>query len=192
LLKKFSNDEKTKMNFIIFDLEATCWRGRPPGYVQEIIEIGAVKMNGFGEITDQFNRFVKPILYPNLSAFCQELTSITQAQVNRASKFDAVIEDFQDWIDIYEESYLLCSWGKFDKTALINDCELHDIDSDWVEEHINVKKQYQTIKKLSKPRGLRSAVEKEGFDFTGIHHRGISDAENLAKIFGKYLDEWRF
>lgn len=180
------------MNFIIYDLEATCWRGRPPGYIQEVIEIGAVKMNGFGEIESTFNRFVKPIVNPNLSAFCKELTSITQEQINRASKFDRVIEDFQDWINIFEDSYLLCSWGKFDQTALIRDCQLHSVETDWLDEYINLKAQYQSIKRLNNPRGLRKAVEKEGFEFTGIQHRGISDAENLAKVFRKYLDEWQF
>lgn len=180
------------MNFIIYDLEATCWRGRPPGYVQEVIEIGAVKMNGFGEIEDKFCRFIRPEVNPVLSSFCRELTSITQEQVNRANKFESVIEDFQDWINIFEDNYLLCSWGNFDKTALINDCERVGVEADWLEEHINVKKQYQRLKGLKNPRGLRKAVEKEGFEFTGIHHRGISDAENLAKVFGKYLDEWQF
>lgn len=180
------------MNFIIYDLEATCWKGRPPGHIQEVIEIGAVKVNGFGEVIDKFNRFIKPKYNPTLSAFCRELTSITQEQINMASKFVAVIEDFQDWINIFEENYLLCSWGNFDKTALIKDCKLHEEDFEWLESHINLKRQYQEIKRLSKPRGLRRAVEKEGFEFTGIHHRGISDAENLAKIFRKYLDEWRF
>ena len=180
------------MNFIIYDLEATCWMGRPPGYVQEVIEIGAVKMNGFGEITDKFCRFIRPVVNPILSSFCRELASITQQQVNRASKFESVIEDFQDWIDIFEENYLLCSWGDFDKVALERDCERHDMDFDWLSEHINVKRQYQEIKGLVNPRGLRKAVEKEGFDFTGTPHRGISDAENLAKVFGKYLDEWRY
>lgn len=180
------------MNFIIYDLEATCWLGRPPGYVQEVIEIGAVKMNGYGEITDKFCRFIRPVVNPILSSFCRELTSITQEQVNRASKFESVIEDFQDWIDIFEENYLLCSWGNFDRVALERDCERNDMDWDWLSEHINVKQQYHEIKRLSSPRGLRKAVEKEGFDFTGTPHRGISDAENLAKVFGKYLDEWRF
>ena len=180
------------MNFIIYDLEATCWRGRPPGYIQEVIEIGAVKVNGFGEILDKFCRFIRPVENPTLSSFCRELTSISQEQVNRASKFESVIEDFQDWIDIFEEPYLLCSWGNFDKFALIKDCERNDLDANWLEEHINVKRQYQELKRLNNPRGLRTAVEKEGFDFTGIHHRGISDAENLTKVFVKYLDEWQF
>ena len=180
------------MNFIIFDLEATCWQGRPRTMVQEIIEIGAVKINRYGEVTGVYNRFVRPILNPRLSAFCQELTTIDQDDVDRAKPFPDVIEDFQDWAEIFEEDYLLCSWGNFDRRMLIQDCRLHHLEEDWVDAHINLKRQYQELKKLSRPRGLRRAVEAEGFDFTGTHHRGMDDAENLAKIFGKYLDEWRY
>lgn len=180
------------MNFIIYDLEATCWDGRPNTMVPEIIEIGAIRVNGYGEFLGSFNKFVKPILNPRLSIFCKDLTSIEQKDVDRSSKFPDVIEEFQEWAEIFYEDYQLCSWGDFDKKMLIQDCELHDMEFEWVEHHINIKKQYKEIKRLPKPRGLKSAVEKEGFEFTGIHHRGISDAENLAKVFLKYIDEWRF
>lgn len=181
------------MNFIIFDLEATCWKGKPQSKTQETIEIGALLINGYGEeVKGSYNRFIKPVLNPYLSYYCTELTSIEQEQVNRAEKFDRVIEEFQDWAEIFYDDYMLCSWGDFDKKILINDCELHNIEDYWLDNHINLKRQYQEIKRLSKPRGLKSSVEKEGFDFTGIHHRAISDAENLAKLFVKYLDEWRF
>lgn len=179
------------MNFIVFDLEATCWKGRPPSKVQEIIEIGAVRINRYGEVLGTFNRFVRPILSPNLSAFCQELTSIRQEDVDRADNFPEVVEDFQDWAEVFFEEYVFCSWGNFDRKMLVQDCLLHGLDHDWVDPHINLKQQYHDIKRLRRRRGLHSAVEAEGFEFTGIHHRGIDDAENLAKIFGKYLDEWQ-
>lgn len=180
------------MNFIVFDLEATCWQGRPRSMIQEIIEIGAIKMNPYGEVTGTFNQFIRPILNPRLSAFCQELTTIEQEDIDRAKSFPDVIEHFQDWAEIFDEDYLLCSWGNFDRQMLIQDCRLHRMEEDWAEEHINLKRQYQELKKLRRPWGLRRAVESEGFEFTGVHHRGIDDAENLAKIFGKYLDEWRY
>jgi 3'-5' exoribonuclease 1 len=181
------------MNFIIFDLEATCWNGSAMGKVSEIIEIGAIRMNGFGEITGEYNRFVKPILNPRLSPYCRELTTIEQYNVDRAKKFDVVIEEFQDWIGHLDgEDYLLCSWGAFDRKMLIQDCILYDLEPEWAEEHIDLKGQYQQIRKLSKPHGLKKAIEKNGFEFEGIHHRAISDALNLSKIFKEYLDEWMY
>jgi inhibitor of KinA sporulation pathway (predicted exonuclease) len=160
--------------------------------VPEIIEIGALRINYYGEILDTFNRFVQPILNPKLSYFCTDLTTIEQINIDRSKKFPDVIDDFQEWAEIDYEDYLLCSWGNFDKKMLIQDCELHDIESDWVDKHINLKRQYHEIKRLRKMRGLKYAVEKEGFDFDGTHHRGIDDAKNLAKLFVKFRDEWRY
>ncbi len=162
--------------------------------VQEIIEIGAVRINSFGEVEDTFNRFVKPVINPNLSLFCRQLTTIEQEKINRAAIFPKVIDDFQDWAGIFddEEDYLLCSWGNFDRKMLVQDCQLHRIESDWTTPHINLKRQYHDMKRLGRTRGLKSAVSVEGFDFTGQPHRGIDDALNLAKIFVKYLDEWEY
>jgi inhibitor of KinA sporulation pathway (predicted exonuclease) len=159
---------------------------------QEIIEIGAFRLDRYGELQGEFNRFVRPILNPYLSPFCQELTTISQAEVDRADTFPEVIEVFQDWALIFEEEYLLCSWGNFDKQQLIQDCRLHDLDEDWVSPHINLKRQYQEIKRLSRPRGLKRSVAAEGFEFTGTHHRAIDDADNLVKVFRSHLDEWRY
>lgn len=178
------------MNYIIYDLEATCWDGNPPELRQEIIEIGAYKISRFGEVLDSFSRFVKPQINPFLSPFCLRLTHIEQSDINKANSFPSVVEDFQDWIGIYDDEYILASWGKYDQKQFNMDCELHRIESDWTEAHINLKQQYAHIKKLSKQIGLAKAVRTEGFEFTGTQHRAIFDAENLAKIFMKYIEEW--
>ncbi len=177
------------MKYIIYDLEATCWRGRPPGGVNEIIEIGAVAVNRFGELLGSFEAFIKPTINPILSGFCKELTSISQKQIDRAKHYPIVIEQFKDWIDI-DEDYMLCSWGKFDKQIIIKNCNVHKLDYDWVSSYLNVKDAYHENRGITPHRGLKATVKKEGFEFTGVHHRAISDAENLAKIFVKYIDEW--
>ncbi len=179
------------MNYIVFDLEATCWQSHQRYKEQETIEIGAFLVNPYGEVLRSYNRFIQPILHPRLSAYCTELTTIKQENVDRARKFGKVIEEFQDWADIFEENYMLCSWGGFDQKILIHDCELHDIECDWLEHFIDLKQQYREIKRLKKPIGLKAAIRHEGHEFDGAHHRAISDAENLVKIFVDYLDEWR-
>lgn len=178
------------MKYIIFDLEASCWLGRPPHGVNEIIEIGAVKVNDYGEVVSTFIRFVKPTINPTLSDFCKKLTSISQENVDKSKTFPAIIQEFQDWIGIDEESYVLISWGKYDKTQLHDDCILHKLDTEWLDHHYNLKPAYRALKNLKDEPGLKKAVKLEGFEFTGIHHRAISDAENLAKIFIKYFKEW--
>jgi len=178
------------MNYIIYDLEATCWENMPPGYVQETIEIGAFRINHFGEIRGKFNRFIRPVVHPTLSPFCRQLTSITQHDVSRARTFPEVIEEFRDWAYLEEEDYTLCSWGNFDRKMFEADCRLHRLDADWAAHHVNLKEQYRIMKRMKTGIGLKKAIEKEDILFTGVHHRGISDAENLVKLFLKYLGHW--
>lgn len=178
------------MNYILYDLEATCWLGRPPKGIQEIIEIGAVKVNGYGEVVSEFNKFVRPTVNTRLSSFCTRLTTITQKDVDRANTFPKVAEEFKDWIGVYDEDFTLGSWGIFDIQMLRKDCELHKMETDWLSNFIDVKEQYRVIKNLEKGTGLKNTTRHEGFEFTGKHHRAISDAQNLAKIFIKYLDDW--
>jgi inhibitor of KinA sporulation pathway (predicted exonuclease) len=157
--------------------------------VNEIIEIGAYKINEYGEVLAVFNKFVKPTVNPVLSDFCKKLTTIKQNEVDASRTFPKIIQEWQDWIDI-DEDYRLASWGKFDIQLLRNDCNLHKLDSDWLNHNINVKGQYHEIKGEHKLTGLKNTIKHEGMEFTGIHHRAISDAENLAKIFIKYIDDW--
>jgi 3'-5' exoribonuclease 1 len=178
------------LNYIIFDLEASCWLGRPPHGVNEIIEIGAVKINDYGEVVSTFTKFVKPTVNPILSDFCRKLTSISQADIDRSKTYPSVIQEFQDWIGIDEESYWLISWGKYDRQQLAADCQLHKLEEEWLDFHFNLKPAYKNLKNLKDEPGLKKAVKLEGFEFTGIHHRAISDAENTAKIFIKYFKEW--
>jgi 3'-5' exoribonuclease 1 len=179
------------MNYIIYDLEATCWEGSPPDMEPEIIEIGAYRVNEFGELRGKFSRFVRPVIHPTLSNFCRQLTTINQVDVNRAQQFPAVIEEFQEWALVWEEDYLLCSWGSFDRKMLIKDCKLHRLDHEWAEQHVNLKEQYRALHRLRDSVGLQRALRRENMPFTGVPHRGISDAENLTKIFLEYLGQWK-
>lgn len=180
------------VNYIVFDLEATCWETPPPGYEQEIIEIGAIRINQYGEVRGSFDRFVQPLRHPRLSLYCRNLTNITQRDIDRADDFETVIDEFIEWGHIDDESYTLISWGNFDKKMLAQDCIRFKLDYEWAFQHINLKESYRLLTRKKKAMGLRKACEREGIDFTGMQHRAISDAENLAKLFLKHLGLWSF
>lgn len=178
------------MNYIIVDLEATCWN--PKGNHQnEIIEIGAVKIDEYQDVISEFSEFIKPIINPTLSEFCTELTSITQEDVDNSSLFPEVIKRFRQWIG-EDEEFLLCSWGHYDKGQFKKDCELHKLGTNWLEYHISLKHQYAELANLRKGGiGMEKALLREGFSLDGTHHRGIDDAQNITKIFLKYFDLWK-
>jgi 3'-5' exoribonuclease 1 len=178
------------MKYIIVDLEATCWEKRDKS-PNEIIEIGAVCINESKEIIGQFNQFVKPVVHSILSDFCIDLTSITQNQVDEVAIFPAVLNDFQSWILNFSDEYILCSWGFYDQVQFKNDCERHGLDISWLQNHISLKHQYAVIRHTCS-MGMKNALKNEKITLEGIHHRGIDDAKNIAKIFVKLFDKWDF
>lgn len=179
------------MNYIIFDLEATCWEGVRTDK-NEIIEIGALLINEQIEIVSEFEQFVKPVKNPILSDFCTELTSIQQRDVDNAPYFDEALKLFKEWFQADKEPYLLCSWGFYDRKQLRSDCEIYGLDDKWTKPHISLKHQHAKIKGLKRAIGMKTALEEEGFELDGTHHRGIDDARNIAKIFLKYFDKWEY
>lgn len=179
------------MNYIILDLEATCWNDKGVKRQNEIIEIGALKLNAQGETISEFSAFVKPTLNPELSDFCTELTTITQDDVDTAQDYPAVEEEFKQWINV-NEPYFLCSWGQYDKNQFLKDCELHGRSTDWLDPHTSIKHQYTKIKGLKRHIGMKGALWMEGIELKGTHHRGIDDARNIAEIFRANFGSWNF
>lgn len=172
----------SERHFIIYDLEATCWRSPKPKQV-EVIEIGAVKVNEQLEIIDEFCSFVKPTLHPKISPFCTKLTSITQRDVDPAGHFDEVVLDFEEWINPKEVRAVLMSWGEFDKRQLLLDARLHQLDLPWLRYHACLQMHYSRWKGSKNQIGLKNAMKLEGLEYSGTQHRAIEDARNMARLF---------
>lgn len=180
------------MKFVVLDLEATCWEKKKKGQVNEIIEIGALLLDENGGLISEFEQFIKPQVNPTLSEFCTELTTIRQEDVDAAQAFPEVLNAFHEWFGMAEGNYVLGSWGFYDKIQFTKDCNLHGLPTEWLERHVSIKHQHKEICGLTKPLGMRKALEVEGFELDGTHHRGIDDARNIAKIFRKYLKLWAY
>ena len=169
-------------HFIIYDLEATCWRGHRPRKV-EVIEIGAVKVDENLEVIDEFCLFVRPLLHPEVSKFCTQLTSIKQSDVDRAEGFDEVILEFEEWMRPSEVRTVLMSWGEFDKRQLLQDADLHEMELPWLRYHACLQQHYSKWKGSKNQIGLKNALELEGLQYAGTQHRAIEDARNMARLF---------
>lgn len=179
------------MNYVVLDLEATCW-DQWEKRQNETIEIGAILINDEKEIISEFQRFIKPLRFPKLSDFCKELTTIKQTDIDQASHFYEVIEAFKKWFDCAKGDYILCSWGFYDKKQFANDCDLNNLDKSWLKPHISLKHQHGKLKNLPRPIGMKRALQLEKMEIEGTHHRGIDDARNISKLFLKYFDKWEF
>lgn len=169
--------------YLIVDLEATCCdKNSFPRYEMETIEIGAVMVENENlAVVDEFECFIRPVRNRTLTDFCTKLTSITQSQVDDAHEYPLAIKEFRRWLDKYS-GYVFCSWGDYDRKQLIQDSEFHRVGYPLDVEHVNIKKMFSINQGLKKRLGMDGALAKAGLKLIGIHHRGIDDARNMARL----------
>ncbi|PKK86558.1 MAG: 3'-5' exonuclease [Thermoplasmata archaeon HGW-Thermoplasmata-1] len=178
------------MNYIIFDLEATCWDTEDEDRPNETIEIGAVKLDDNLNTVSEFDIFIKPVMNPTLSEFCKKLTSISQKDIDDADTFPKAVERFREWVCTGDD-YILCSWGRYDKFQLAHDCGLHGLDSSWITDYYVSIKHIYAKKTKSKRVGFNRVLQQCGLEFEGTPHRGIDDAKNIARVFVQKFEIFR-
>ncbi len=172
--------------YAVIDLEATCSDDKSiPRSKCEIIEIGAVLVDaGSLEWLEEFQEFVKPVLYPTLTNFCTKLTTITQAEVDSADGFASVLARLAPWFA--DGKTLFCSWGDYDKNQFALDAKLHKVSLPFSAGHLNLKRAFSDRRTAERGEcekfGNREAMELVGVEATGVHHRGIDDARNIARL----------
>lgn len=183
-----------KHSYLVVDLEATCSKdGAVPRHQMEIIEIGAVMVDGEHlEPIEDWQSFVRPVRHPTLTPFCTELTSITQAQVDAAPGFVEVIEAFTRWFAGVANAGagwpVFCSWGDYDRHQFEQDARHHGIAYPMPAEHINVKRAFSRALGTTRKFGMAGALRQVGLTLVGTHHRGIDDARNIAKLLPYALE----
>jgi inhibitor of KinA sporulation pathway (predicted exonuclease) len=173
----------TNEHYLIVDLEATCSDdGRVPPHEMEIIEIGGVMQSARTfEVESEFQTFVRPVRHSELTQFCTELTGITQEKLTNALSFREAIEAMKEWMYPFRDA-LFCSWGDYDRKQFLQDCEFHRVAYPFRSGHLNLKAADSSVLGRKKKLGIGDAVRHLGMEFEGMHHRGLDDARNIARI----------
>ncbi|MCE9573085.1 MAG: exonuclease domain-containing protein [Deltaproteobacteria bacterium] len=171
--------------YLVVDLEATCDdHGAVPRHESEIIEIGAVLVDGKHlRPVAELMTFVRPVLHPGLTAFCTELTTITQDQVDDAPTFPAAAAR----LAAFGAGALFCSWGNYDRNQLAADAARHGLASPLGPDHLNVKQLFADRLGVRRGLGTHAAMARVGLRPEGTHHRGIDDARNIARLLAVAL-----
>jgi 3'-5' exoribonuclease 1 len=165
--------------YLVVDLEATCDDlGSVPRHESEIIEIGAVLVDGRSLATiAELMLFVRPRLHP-ITPFCTRLTTITPAHVEHALSFPAAAAR----LAAFGAGALFCSWGAYDRNQLAADAARHGVAPPLVPDHWNLKTAFARAVGLRRGLGTYSAFARVGLAPEGTHHRGIDDARNIARL----------
>jgi 3'-5' exoribonuclease 1 len=169
-------------HYLVVDLEATCCdRKTIPSSKREIIEIGAVMIDRNFNLLSEFQTFVRPVRFATLTAFCTELTTITQSDVDAAPTYCEAIQAFQIWMQDYP-NLVFCAWGDFDRRQIRQDCKFHQVPNPIDMTCLNIKTMFARSQNLPGTYGMDEALKRAEIPLVGTHHRGIDDARNIAKL----------
>lgn len=108
------------MNYIVLDLE---WNQSPRGkegavdhFPFEVIEIGAVKLDGTRKQIGEFHQLISPSVYSQIHYKILEVTHLDMKTLQREGvPFEEAIERFLNWCG---EDYRFVTWGSMDLTEL--------------------------------------------------------------------------
>ena len=105
------------MNYVVFDLEWNQgWNSNDDGNPLpfEIIEIGAVKLDGGMNEISRFHEIIKPVVYPKLYRHTKKVIALTQSDLRHGRDFRSVAREFLSWCEGDGDGFIFCTWGSSD------------------------------------------------------------------------------
>jgi inhibitor of KinA sporulation pathway (predicted exonuclease) len=182
-----ASDLAARGEILVIDVEATCWQGLPPpGEQSEIIEIGLCVLDlATRERSGRVSLLVRPER-SRVSAFCTELTTLTQEEVDGGILFVEACERLRTQYRSRERTW--ASYGAYDRNQFERQCEAFGVEYPFGPEHVNVKALLAERLGLAKQVGMAAGLRKLALPLEGTHHRGGDDARNIAAILARL---WR-
>lgn len=180
------------MHYIIMDLEWNNTYGRKiSGFINEIIEVGAVKLDEELNVIDTFTSLIRVQIGKKLRGSVKRLTNITNEDLNTGMQFIQVFEAFKQWIGPDEN--ILLTWGDGDIRVLIDNYRyLNGTETiPFMSNYADLQKLFQIVYKTSasKQIGLICGAQLIGLDSEKYaNHRGLDDSMLSAEIFIKCFD----
>ena len=185
------------MYYIIFDFE---WNNAysyiTHNFMNEIIEIGAVKLDEKLNIVDTFKQMIYPELTKKISGRCKKLTGITNEELKENGiSFNRAFADFARWGA--GENNVFMSWSNSDLYVLSGNFLQHNgsCKVDFMPNYCDVQKYCMSfIKRDEEHKNNQIALSKCAEEF-GVEvdieklHRALADCYVTAECFKKVYDK---
>lgn len=174
----------------VFDLEFTAWECSMathwlrPGEFKEVVQIGAVRLDGDFNIVAEFDVLVRPRINSHLSHYFETLTGITNEDVARSG---------QDFATAYARFAGFAGTGPIaafghDEWVLEENIRLYGLtDCAKLPDFVDLRGWF--AERGVDPRGLHSCDigPKLGVPFAGRAHNALDDARSVAAGMGAML-----
>ena len=146
-------------------------------------------MNESYTILDEFKTYVRPE-YGMIDPFIEQLTGISQADVDTAPTTEEVLRAFATWLP--EDAYVV-SWSENDAVQLERELDAKKIDLpelDWyLDEWIDCQAMFGERMNSMRNYKLSEALNIAQIPFESGEHDALVDARNTALLFAKMETE---
>lgn len=185
------------MAFIIIDLEFNNLSGIHKYYpniyneipnlkkldlVNEIIEIGAIKLDLYMKPLRQLKVYIKPSVIPVINPKILEITKIDKSDLENGVTFKEAINKLRDMVD---DGDIICSWAKDDIAEIIrNSKHFKYNDLSWIKKYLDIQEYTTKILAQKKILSLKNALQhlKIKIDDEKLHD-ALNDAIYTSYVF---------
>lgn len=180
------------MQYIVVDLE---WNGsyskKAHGYFNEIIEVGAVRVDEQMRLVDTFHATIKPVVSKKLSTIVTDLTNITAEELEDGTTFTAMLRQLARWIG--NEPAAILTWSTTDLLVLMENCRYFTGRQEipFLRNYMDfqVYAQQRMGVETSQQLGLAKAGELLGIPEDNMSlHRALDDSKLTAAILQKVYE----
>jgi len=175
------------MVYVILDLEWNSVYGpKIRGFLNEIIEIGAVMLDENMQEIDSFSVLVKPQIGKRLQPRTKKLTHISREELAGGQPLDQAVADFRAWLG--ERKHVVLSWGDGDIRVLLANTRYHSGKRhlSYIQRYADLQEYFRHRMNTSKAQqiGLAAAGELIGLGTAGYDmHRAADDSRFAAACF---------
>ena len=184
------------MNYIVIDLEWNgSWSKKAHGYFNEIIEVGAVKVDEDMRVLDEFRAAIKPVVSKKLSSIVTDLTNITAEELEDGTTFAGMMRQLIKWMG--KEPATVLTWSTTDLLVLMENCRYF-----YGKQEIPFLKNYMDFQVYAQEKmgvdtsqqlGLARAGEMLGIPEDDMSlHRALDDSKLTAAILQKVYEKESF
>ena len=182
------------MKYIVLDLEWNSPEHRnrlvkePIVFQGEIIQIGAVMLNEQMEEIGSFEAKIRPEFYKRINRKIEELTGITDKDLENALLFTDAINNFKNWCG---DDSILLTWGSCDVQMLEDNLIMYDMDYRWIPEEFDAQLMFD-FQETMEDRNYSLDYAVYYFGIRGIKaHDALNDARDTAAVIRKLdLDDF--
>ena len=125
--------------------------------INEIIEIGAIKVDMYMKPLEELKVYIKPSVIPVVNPKILSITNIKHEELENGVSFNEGLDMLKNMVD---KGDIICSWAKADIAEIIRNANHHGYsDLSWIERYLDI--QEYTTKILGKKNilSLKNALQ---------------------------------